>query len=130
LKSGSEFLLVVHNNSQGINNGIWGLPGGRIDWGERPVQAARRELYEELTVELDELHDVGAWQYKGYQHKVYGTVFGGEIGQIDNNEILAVDWFTLNDIRRLSESDKLHTGFELASVERFTNLLVGLTPEG
>ena len=130
LKSGSEFLLVVHNNSRGVNNGIWGLPGGRIDWGERPIQAARRELYEELTVELEELHDVGSWFYKGHQHKIYGTVFTGEIGQVDNSEILAIDWFTLDDIRQLSASDKLHAGFELASVERFTGLLAELAPRG
>lgn len=128
LKSGSEFLLVVHNNSQGVNNGIWGLPGGRIDWGERPMQAARRELYEELSVELEELHDVGAWFYKGHQHKIYGTEFTGEIGQVDGNEILAFNWFSLADIRQLAALDKLHAGFELASVERFEDLLAEQEP--
>ena len=123
LKSGSEFLLVVHNNSQGINRGIWGLPGGRIDWGERPMEAARRELYEELTVELAELHDVGAWSYKGHSHKIYGTVFTGKIGRVDDNEILDINWFTLDDVRQLAESNKLHAGFELASIERFAYLL-------
>lgn len=123
LKSRNEFLLVVHNNAQGINRGIWGLPGGRIDWGEKPIQAARREIYEELDTDLDELHDVGTWPYKGYQHKIYGTVFNGRIGRVDYSEILEVDWFTVDDIRDLAARDKLHAGFELASIEQFLVLL-------
>ena len=128
LMSDDEFLLVVHNNARRENNGIWGLPGGRIDWGERPIQTARREIYEELETDLDELHDVGEWAYKGWQHKVFGTVFDGKIGRIDDTEILEVDWFTLSDVRYLAERDKLHTGFELASIECFIDLLGELLP--
>lgn len=123
LKSRDEFLLVVHNNIHGVNSGIWGLPGGRIDWGEKPAQAARREIYEELDTDLDELHEVGDWSYKGYRHKIYGTIFKGKIGRIDYSEILEVDWFTIEDIRDLAARDKLHAGFELASIEQFLTLL-------
>jgi 8-oxo-dGTP pyrophosphatase MutT (NUDIX family) len=129
LKSSDEFLLVVHNNAQGVNRGIWGLPGGRIDWGEQPVQAARREIYEELETDIDELHEVGDWAYKGYQHKIYGTLFNGKLGRIDTSEILEVDWFTLEGIQGLAEKDKLHAGFELESVERFLTLLAEMSPQ-
>jgi 8-oxo-dGTP pyrophosphatase MutT (NUDIX family) len=127
LMSGDEFLMVVHNNLRGVNDGIWGLPGGRIEWGEKPVEAARREIYEELTIDLEELHDVGSWSYKGYQHKIFGSVFAGEVGRIDYNEILEIDWFTLDDIRKLANRNSLHAGFELESVEQFMEILAGLT---
>ena len=130
LKSDNEFLLVVHNNYHGVNNGIWGLPGGRIDRGERPVQTARRELYEELTVDVGVLHEVGDWSYKGYSHKVFGTIFDGKIGRVDDYEILEVDWFTLDDVKSLADEDRLHTGFELASIERFNDLLNKLSLSG
>lgn len=123
LKANDEFLLVVHNNYRGVNNGIWGLPGGRIDWGEQPIETARREIYEELETDLGELHDVGEWSYKGYQHKVFGTEFDGRIGRIDDTEILEVDWFSLGDIVELSAADRLHAGFELASIQQFLALL-------
>lgn len=115
--------MVVHNNVRGENNGIWGLPGGRIDRGEQPLKAARREIYEELETDMGELVDVGSYAYKGYQHKVYGTLFEGEIGRIDYTELLQVDWFTLSEVRSLAKRDKLHAGFELESIERFASIL-------
>lgn len=40
--------------------GQWALPGGRIDEGERPVDAAIRELDEEVGVSTDETACLGA----------------------------------------------------------------------
>jgi len=127
LKSEELFLLVVHNNYYGTNSGNWGLPGGRIEWGEKPAAAARREVYEELEADLDELHDVGVWTYKGYDHKIYGSLFDGEIGRVDYAEILEVNWFTLSEVKQLAARSKLHAGFELAAIEQFLVCLEQIT---
>ena len=47
--------LVLTRRSQALRNhaGQWALPGGRIDPGETPEQAALRELHEEVDLRLD-----------------------------------------------------------------------------
>ena len=47
------FLLTKRAPTLRAHTGQWALPGGRIDAGESPVAAARRELHEELGLDLD-----------------------------------------------------------------------------
>jgi 8-oxo-dGTP pyrophosphatase MutT (NUDIX family) len=49
---GAAILLTRRAATLRAHAGQWALPGGRIDAGEEPVDAARRELAEELGLEL------------------------------------------------------------------------------
>jgi 8-oxo-dGTP pyrophosphatase MutT (NUDIX family) len=58
----NETALLLTMRAAGLraHRGQWALPGGRCDAGETPVQAALRELHEELGLELDNA-DVLGW---------------------------------------------------------------------
>jgi len=49
-----KFLMVKENN------GVWDLPGGRLENGENIVDALKRECLEEIGVEVDVLDKIPA----------------------------------------------------------------------
>jgi 8-oxo-dGTP pyrophosphatase MutT (NUDIX family) len=49
---GKPCVIVIKRAYQGRNAGQWGLPGGKLEPGETPEQAALRELDEELGLRV------------------------------------------------------------------------------
>src|SRR3954464_10892293 len=54
--SGDRLVLVRHTYGR---RGLWDLPGGGIKRGETPLMAARREVREELGLDLASWREVG-----------------------------------------------------------------------
>lgn len=59
LSGGAAFLLCRRAARLGSHARQWALPGGRLDAGETPVDAALRELHEELGLQLGHEHVLG-----------------------------------------------------------------------
>lgn len=56
---GASFLLCRRAARMNRHAGQWALPGGRLDADETPLDAALRELNEELGLSLDSSHHIG-----------------------------------------------------------------------
>lgn len=59
VSGGAAFLLCRRASRLNTHSGQWALPGGRLDPGESPVEAALREVDEEVGLRLDEDAVVG-----------------------------------------------------------------------
>jgi 8-oxo-dGTP diphosphatase len=59
-------ILLIRRGSEPFK-GMWALPGGYLDSGETPLDAAVRELAEETGIhaERTELREVGVWKEPG-----------------------------------------------------------------
>ncbi|GAA0951645.1 NUDIX hydrolase [Actinocorallia libanotica] len=82
LRSG-PFLLLVFDNARGQ----WELPGGMIDPGETPHQAAVRELREETGQEVDALRLAGHARFRlGPERRLeYAAVFTGRVARPEDS---------------------------------------------
>jgi 8-oxo-dGTP diphosphatase len=113
----NEFLLAVHSSFWGMQHRRWGLPGGQIERGESPHAAASRELQEELSLYLPKLLEIGPYPYKRSLHMVYAAEVTEPIRDWDDTELLDIGWFSVDDVRELRTSNRLHANYELHAIE-------------
>jgi len=122
LRQDERFLMVVHHGGFGLRRERWGLPGGRIEYGEDFVETARRELREELSIHVATLQAVGDYRYKGALHRIFGSDFDGRILEFDRSEIRRIGWHSLDEVSKLAQQGLLHAGFEDVAIRDFLKL--------
>jgi ADP-ribose pyrophosphatase YjhB (NUDIX family) len=80
----------------------WDLPGGGIKCGENPATAARREMREELGVDIDDFRDAG--EVVATLNRARATVycFTTELRApditVERGEIAGARWFAVDDL--------------------------------
>jgi 8-oxo-dGTP diphosphatase len=84
--------------------GSWALPGGFVDEGERPIDAARRELQEETgltAADLEPLYTAGdpGRDPRGWTVSVVflARVDADTLRPVAGDDAAAVDWFPLDE---------------------------------
>ena len=73
-----DVLLIQRNRAP--SEGLWTLPGGRLEPGETAEQCAVRELKEELGLDVFALRPVVVLRHKGFELHTFATqAYDGEI---------------------------------------------------
>jgi 8-oxo-dGTP pyrophosphatase MutT (NUDIX family) len=94
LVNNGEVLLVRHTYG---DRKRWELPGGGLRRGEDPLRAMRRELHEELGVDVGELRPLGTRTYRAYGHASEVSYFHATLPSreitVDAVELAVAEWF-------------------------------------
>lgn len=117
IKRDGKFLMVQEKKLAAY--GLWNLPAGRVDKGEKLREAAIREVKEEtgykikLYDELVVIHDDGD---RAVKHVFVGKIIGGEL-RIPKDEIISAKWYTWEEIKKLK--NKLRADWVYNVLEKF-----------
>jgi 8-oxo-dGTP pyrophosphatase MutT (NUDIX family) len=120
--------ILLLKRAGGALSGQWFLPGGAVEAGELPQDAARRELIEESGLDIDgELELVGAypiWVYGGdcLQLSYRGTLVDGEVVVSDEHD--GARWVDPVEMRALLTDDVIDVMAE--GNERVAALVCGV----
>jgi 8-oxo-dGTP pyrophosphatase MutT (NUDIX family) len=112
IRDGAGRILLVRHTE-----GRWQLPGGAVDPGETPAEAARRECMEEMGVVVEPERIAGV--YGGREYRVtyangdeaawVATIFEARIVDGEptpsDDETIDVGWFTRDELEALPQSD-------------------------
>ena len=126
IRRGDRYLLAIHNNRVPENKGKWTFLGGVIDPPDpSPAAALVRELREELGVAGRVLGEVGRYPYRDDPGPcvVLLADFTGE--PRPNEELLALRWFTREQVEAIGRAGLLHMGLELDAIVRAERLVPG-----
>lgn len=98
----NDRVLLVQQN---YGYRFFGLPGGKVEAGESPDQAAIRELSEETGLRTDAVTPLGVHDlvYPGSRSNYRAYAFtadqvSGELAVQLPEEISSVDWYALDDL--------------------------------
>lgn len=88
--------IFATQRGYGDFKGGWEFPGGKIEAGENPEQALRREIKEELTVEIEvgELLHTVEFDYPTFHLTMHCFVCALVSGELELKEHQAAKWLT------------------------------------
>ncbi len=86
----------------------WALPGGFVDQNEDLIDAAIRELFEETTIKIDHLEQIGAFgkPFRDPRHHTVSVAYFGIVPE--NTTAIAADdakeatWFPIKELPKLA----------------------------
>lgn len=98
-------LLLIRRALRVASGGLWCFPGGHLEVGETSRRAVRRELAEELGIQVTPVDRVGAVRLpaRGYVLAVWRVRYTGDSFSPSADEVAEIGWFTPAQVRSLKD---------------------------
>jgi len=128
IKKGDKFLLTKRvekvDDPEGVQmefHELWQIPGGGLQFGESVENGVRREIREELNVEIKNIRLLSNIFHRIYNDQWHG-IFLTYVAELDspesqiklNQEANEWQWFTLDEIKKLNKFPHIDEIAELA----------------
>lgn len=102
--------LVLQRGRRDSQFGLWGIPGGKLEKNENPVEGLIREIFEETSIIvskkslrlLDQAHSVNPYDGSYILYLYYVDLDHEPIVIINNTEHLNYKWVTLSEFEKLN----------------------------
>tara|TARA_B100000315_G_C14113982_1_gene379412 strand:- start:36 stop:455 length:420 start_codon:yes stop_codon:yes gene_type:complete len=104
IHSEDKILLQLRDQKPNIfYPGVWGLFGGGVDDGEKPIDALKRELLEEIGLEIKSAKLLFSWNHDKYNSILHFFLvpLTVELEKLCLNEGQGMDLFSIEQIKRL-----------------------------
>lgn len=96
---GDRVLLI--EKKRGVGSGLFNGPGGKVEAGETPLEAARREVREEIRTTVPSIRKMGALEFEmGGDPFMFVHVFRapGIAGEPSETDEARPEWFEVGEI--------------------------------
>lgn len=104
IEKNGKFLITQRPNDGRSNGGRWEFPGGTVDFGEDPRACLKREIFEELGVDVvvGEILDCSSNVYHKLEKDRHVVLLGyhcvHQKGEIEKKDILDYKFVTLDEM--------------------------------
>jgi 8-oxo-dGTP diphosphatase len=110
-----EILFIRRSEGSKYGKGLLQLPGGRLEFGEQPIDALKREIKEELGCEFMPATgrviaaSIHTFEFGGMQIELVGIAYAGKInGEIHlSQEASEYKWIKMKDALKLQDLEEL-----------------------
>jgi 8-oxo-dGTP diphosphatase len=109
ISEGDRFLLAMEAREKHPAFGTWRLIGGKVESGETPTDALKREFMEELGVSINvdsHFSTEKASFFDGFLHIYSAGIIAGEPRAM-NEETSELRWFTREEVAAADKMDSL-----------------------
>ena len=110
IHSDGKILLQLRDEKPNIYYpGVWGLFGGNVESNEKPIDALKRELLEEIELDIKGAKLLFSWGHYKYNSVLhfFSVPLTVELATLSLNEGEAMELFSIDQIRRIPTEPSL-----------------------